>query len=183
MKDDDIMAALRSGRREKALVQLYDYLPKVTAHIRKLNGTRTDAQDVFQEALIILIQKAESPDFRLTSSIHTYLFGTCHFLWKNELRKRGKLPTADLAPQQDPAATELNNYLERETKIRQAETALRQLGKRCQELLVLFYYRALSMKAIAQQMGFTSENVAKNQKYKCLEQAKLKLKEQLNTIG
>jgi hypothetical protein len=36
------------------------------------------------------------------------------------------------------------------------------------------------MKAIARQMGFSSENVAKNQKYKCLEQAKLKLKAQLD---
>lgn len=179
MKDDEILSALRSAKREKGLVQLYQYLPKVQAMFRTQGGTKNDAQDVFQEALIILVQKAQQPNFSLTASIDTYLYSVCRLLWKNELRKRGKLPIADLGENLDPAEQELNQAIERESRIKQAEDALRQLGKRCQEVLVLFYYRALSMKDIAKQMGFTSETVAKNQKYKCLEQAKLKLKEQL----
>lgn len=179
MKDDEILSALRSDTREKGLVLLYRNLPKVQAMLRTQGATKNDAQDMFQEALIVLVQKAQQPNFSLTASIDTYLYSVCRLLWKNELRKRGKLPTADLGDNLDPAEQELNQAFERESRIKQAEAALRQLGKRCQEVLVLFYYKAMSMKDIAKQMGFTSENVAKNQKYKCLEQAKLKLKEQL----
>jgi DNA-directed RNA polymerase specialized sigma24 family protein len=67
--------------------------------------------------------------------------------------------------------------MEKENGARLAERALMQLGERCRELLVLFYNRRLKLKEIAQIMGYTSENTAKNQKYKCLEGAKNKLKE------
>ncbi len=181
MKDTEILAALRSDGREKGLVRLYRYLPKVESLIRSQGGTKRDAQDVFQEALIVLVQKAQQPTFALTSTIDTYLYGACHLLWRNELRKRGKQPLTDIDDHAHPHLADLEDTWERESRFRQAEAALRQLGKRCQELLVLFYYRSLNMKTIAAQMGFSSENVAKNQKYKCLEQAKLKLKAQ--TIG
>ncbi|WP_315821201.1 hypothetical protein [Paraflavitalea speifideaquila] len=52
-----------------------------------------------------------------------------------------------------------------------------ELGERCRELLLLFYNGGLKLKDIAARMGYSSENTAKNQKYKCLEAARNKLKE------
>jgi hypothetical protein len=64
-----------------------------------------------------------------------------------------------------------------EAKIACAEKALETIGEKCWHILKAFYYEGLSMAKIALQFGFSSEKSAKNQKYKCLERAKLKFVE------
>jgi hypothetical protein len=39
-------------------------------------------------------------------------------------------------------------------------------------LLILFYFKKKSFREIASSLAFRSENVAKNQKYRCLQKAK-----------
>ena len=46
------------------------------------------------------------------------------------------------------------------------------LGERCFGLLKLYYFEKLSMRSIAEAMGFGSDRSAKTQKYKCLERAR-----------
>jgi DNA-directed RNA polymerase specialized sigma24 family protein len=58
-----------------------------------------------------------------------------------------------------------------------AEKVLQELKDRCRELLLLFYQDKLPLRDIALRMGYTSENSTKNQKYKCLEAARNRLKE------
>lgn len=52
------------------------------------------------------------------------------------------------------------------------EKALTQIGKKCQELLELFYGFGKSMAEIAKKLDFRNEKVAKAQKYKCIQKAK-----------
>ncbi len=143
----------------------------------KKGGSKEDAKDIFQEALIIFYRKAQDAKFNLTSSIGTYLYSVCRFLWKDELKKRNKNQTVDLGDVSSDMQNELRETLQKETRSKLAEQALSSIGERCLELLQRFYYKSLSMREIASEMGFSSENVAKNQKYKCLERARTKLKE------
>lgn len=69
-----------------------------------------------------------------------------------------------------------------EKKYQLAEHAFSELGKRCQQLLHLFYHKAMSFKTIAEVMQFSSDKVAKNQKYKCLVKAKDIYNQVLKTI-
>ena len=71
--------------------------------------------------------------------------------------------------------SEFQEAIEREAKFKQIESVLTQIGDKCLQLLKLFYYEGLSMKIIASKVGLKSEKIAKNQKYKCLERAKLKV--------
>jgi len=71
----------------------------------------------------------------------------------------------------------MEELLEKETRAKLAEQVLNELGQRCRELLLLFYKTGLQLKDIASRMGYNSENTVKNQKYKCLEAAKNRLKE------
>ena len=59
-----------------------------------------------------------------------------------------------------------------EKKHQLAEHAFSEIGKRCQQLLQLFYHKAMSFHDIANVMQFKSSKIAKNQKYKCLLKAK-----------
>jgi hypothetical protein len=59
MSDQEIISQLRTGQQHKALVKLYAHLPKVERMVRNHGGTRADAKDLFQDALIILLGKAK----------------------------------------------------------------------------------------------------------------------------
>jgi len=178
MLDKDIVAQIRSGKQDKAFLSLYHHFPMIRKMIRQHGGTLQDAEDIFQEALIILCRKIKETDFQLTAQLSTYLFSVCRFLWKDELKKRQHLVVADLETGlTEPQEQALQVLLEREADIQLAEKVLKGLADRCRELLLLFYKGQWALKDIAVKMGYSSENTAKNQKYKCLEGAKNKLKE------
>ena len=181
MYDSKIIEILRSRKRDKALVRLYKYYPNVKKLIRSKGGDHEDAQDIYQEALILFCKKVADTKFVLSSSIDTYLYGVCRFLWKNKMKKKnqGKLVEFD-TELKSTDEEELQRALDKEKKMKMTEEILDNLGDRCWEILRLFYHDALKMKEIAEKMGFKSEKIAKNQKYKCLERAKLNLKEQLS---
>lgn len=170
MKSDKILTLLRQNKEDKAFGALYHYLPKVEKLIQSNSGTKEDARDVFQEALIVFCRKAKKSSFVLTASIDTYLYSTCRFLWNNELRKR-KLEISDTKIDL-PENLDLEGQEEELSRLQNAEKALGQLGQKCIELLQFFYHQAMSMKEIAEKLNFSSEKSARNQKYKCLEQAK-----------
>ena len=175
MDDQSIVQLLKQGQRSKGFQKLYKGYPPIKKFILSKGGTKADAEDIFQEALIIFYRKVQAEEFKLSSAISTYLFSVCRFLWKDELKKRKNKQVqhinSGLLQREEDDVTEI---MERESKVKQAEQVLRQIGERCLSLLRLFYYERLSMTAIAEKMGFKSEKVAKNQKYKCLERARLK---------
>jgi RNA polymerase sigma factor (sigma-70 family) len=104
-------------------------------------------------------------------------------LWNDELKRRKhSLPGDFETGLKEAQEQELREAVEEEQRAKLAEKVLDQLGERCRELLVLFYNKGLKLKDIASRMGYSSENTAKNQKYKCLEAAKNRLKELKQTI-
>jgi RNA polymerase sigma factor (sigma-70 family) len=178
MDDKTIVQMIRTGRNDIALNALYRDFPVIRRLIRSRGGNIKDAEDIFQEALLILLKKAAQPEFELTAKLSTCLYSVCCFLWNDHLkRQKRQVPfeeTTDLGAAEE---TDLAEAMRRESRIRLAEQALYDLRDRCRELLLLFYERQLSLKAIAAKMGYGTESSAKNQKYKCLEAARTRLKE------
>ena len=165
MSDKQIIELLRTEHRHKAFVKLYGYQSTVQKYILKNNGTKEEAKDIFQEALIILFRNANRSDFKLTSSINTYVFSISKNLWNEKLRTTQrdskKLQVADL----DHSTEEI---IEQEKKYTLAEAALMRISEQCKTILELFYIKKIAMSQIAQTLGMSSENAAKTQKYKCL---------------
>lgn len=176
MEEENIIKSIRSGRRSKAINALYDYFPAVKKHIKSRGGSNHDAQDIFQEALIIFLKKVDDDKFELTSSINTYIFGVSRFLWNNAMCKKN--PEASTVDIDDVVGTEVETeeQLNQEVLYNKAEKALIDIGEKCTRLLQLFYIEMLSMKAIASQLNYNSQKVASNAKYKCLERARKRFK-------
>lgn len=61
------------------------FSPRITFYILKKGGKKEDAQDVFQEALIVLMRKVKAPDFELKSSFYSFLFGICRNIWLQKI--------------------------------------------------------------------------------------------------
>lgn len=178
MNDQQLIVLLGSGKQHIAFKKLYAYFPKIRTMILARGGSKDDAADVFQEALIILCRKAEGGKFELSSSLGTYLFSVCKFLWNDELKNRRKNFQESLNEETD-LIDEISDLWESEKKWKDAETVMATLGERCIQLLQYFYFEKLSMKLIAKKMDYHSEKIAKNQKYKCIERAR----EKLNSIS
>ena len=179
MDDQRILELIRTRKNDLALNALYRNFPAIRKLVRSRGGSTRDAEDIFQEALIILIHKLKK-DFRLSAQLSTYLYGVCRLLWNEQLRKRRPQVTLDIPSKSelsDAEEADLHAHLQHESRIRLAEQALNELKDRCRELLLVFYHSQLSLKEITAKMGYRSENSTKNQKYKCLEAARTRLKE------
>ena len=170
MSDQEIISQLRTGQQHKALVKLYAHLPKVERMVRNHSGTRADAKDLFQDALIILLGKAKDEGFTLSCSISTYLYAICRNRWQEELRRRGRFTQELEALPEEP--NDLGAVLADEQNISLAERALQALGDKCQELLKRFYLLKEPLLTIAKSIGLAGEGAAKTRKYKCLAEAR-----------
>ncbi len=184
MNDQNIIALIRTGDSNEALNALYRHFPSVRKMVLANGGSVNDAEDVFQDALIILIRKVRATDFKLTAQLSTYLFSVCKYVWKDELKKQNRLIvddlTSDVGNIEQP---EMAEAIAHENKAKLAEQVLSELKERCRELLLLFYHSGMSLRDIAAKMRYNSENTAKNQKYKCLEWAKIRLRELQQTLS
>lgn len=177
MRDEEIIQKIRAGEHGQALKKLYAYFKPVRQLVINNSGNLQDAEDVYQEGLIILFRKVKEESFELKSTLNTFLYGICRLLWNEELRRRNRKPVEH---SDDLSKLVMNDDLEEtlmnEEKFKRAEQAFLKIGDQCRELLQLFYYGKWSMQQIATKFGFSTERVAKNQKYRCMEKAREELK-------
>lgn len=139
------------------------------------HGSADDARDLFQEALIVLYERACDPDFRLQCKLKTYLYAVCRHLWLKQLQQRQKQFLVKENGTEDlPANLEedLETHREKEGRFRIMSDSLDKLGQPCKSLLEHFYLQQLSMQEIAEKFGYTNPENAKTQKYKCLNRLK-----------
>jgi RNA polymerase sigma factor (sigma-70 family) len=172
--EEQMLSGLARGEHG-ATEQVYKQHYKViNAWIQQNGGTASDAADIFQEAMVVLYEKAQQEDFRLTCKIGTYLFAVSKHIWYKKAQKLKKQPVilpedAGLDGGSDWAYDDdLKVHEEREAHFEQLNTALDQLGEPCRSLIKAFYHQDKSMQQIAADFGYTNPDNAKTQKYKCL---------------
>ncbi len=121
-----VLTLIREGKNRKAFAILYRNLPHIQRMILTRGGSKADADDIFQEALLVFHKKAMNPEFELNCAEGTYLYSVCRFLWKDELLRRNRISDAEkISVEQDVADIEIQV---REEKYDLAEKALASLG-------------------------------------------------------
>lgn len=154
---------------QKELKALYKKWPEIKRFMKLIGCKANDAEDIFQEALVIYCRKKEDSSFFLTTDPYFYVRNTCKLLWYNQARKEGKQQTFEL--EKDVAEID-DDWFQKEMKLSRLEKAIQQLGEQCRELLQLFYGSGWNMSEIAKKIGLRNDKVAKAQKYRCLQKAK-----------
>lgn len=180
MKDQKIIDMIRQGNRSSALEKVYLNFPKIKKMILSKGGSDDEAKDIFQESVIIFYNNVLKVDFMLTSAISTYLYSVSYNLWLKRIRDvKNKEAELTSTPEMMDELPEIEDFLEQEAKFTIVEKVLKMMGDKCMSILKQYYYKRLSMKEIAVEMGYSSDKIAKNQKYKCLEKARRMAAEQL----
>ena len=172
--DDALIAAIRGGD-ERALAHLYRlHWPMVSHFVLQNSGSEDDAQDVYQEGVMVFYEKVRDGSLELSCQIKTYLYAVCRRLWLKRLTSRSRFgvrllddeehgPYLNTGAEEDVLAAE-----EQDRRFTTMSEALAHLGEPCRSLLEGFYLLDKSMQDLTAEFGYTNADNAKNQKYKCL---------------
>lgn len=166
VSQSDYLSAIVSGDRP-GLVRMYAALfPAIRKLVRDYGGSEEAAKDVFQDATIVVYEKAQKPGFQLTSQFSTFFYGICRNLWMSRQQKKSasEVTIPEHAKYIPDESHDVNLLQVERGKL--FYKALRKLGEDCQKLLQ-FFFQQMSMEEIAREMGFASEGYARRRKSQC----------------
>ena len=143
---------------------------KVNLYIKKNSGNDEDANDVFQEAIIVVYRKLKANDLIINCAFETYLYSVCKFLWMKQLtrQKTEKEMMVDSTVFESEFDHDFSDLVEKNERYKLYQKHFQLLGSDCQKLLQLFFDK-VPLKQIAQIMGFSGEKYVKKRKFKCKE--------------
>ncbi|MBD1423624.1 RNA polymerase sigma factor [Sphingobacterium chuzhouense] len=173
--DSEIIDGIREGDN-LAIQQLYQiHFPPIANMVINNRGSREEAQDIFQETVMVLYNKISDDDFVLSSRLQTFLYAISKRLWLKHLtRGEAKYRKDSIEDYGEALAAEeiIEDHEVKEANFVQMENALNGLGEPCRTILYDFYIQGQSMAAICEKFGYTNADNAKTQKYKCLQRLK-----------
>ncbi len=173
--DQALLAGIKQHERAALNILYTFYYPTVERFILRNNGSRADAEDVFQEVLIALLKKIPTEDFTLTSSLKTYIFAVASNIWLKRLRRAKRTVQADFtdfdealtAHDHDTTYTlELETDDEEQTLKLRIQRSLEKITEHCQRLIRAIFFQNKK----ASELGYKNAHTAQNQQYKCMEQ-------------
>ncbi|MEM7187860.1 MAG: sigma-70 family RNA polymerase sigma factor [Bacteroidota bacterium] len=180
LTDKELLELLAGSKtdRDRALGEIYRAnREKVCSYILGNSGSMDEATDVFQESVIAFYENVRDGKFKGESKIGTYLYSIAKFKWLNQIKKNNiRSGHHEKASMATVVESPMVPMLEQEQQHRVKEL-LGALGESCKQLLVENLYHNASMKEIAASGGYSSEQIVRNKKYKCLQKLKALINE------
>jgi RNA polymerase sigma factor (sigma-70 family) len=169
--DGDLMENLKSGKEEYFQFLYETYYPSVQRFVLRNSGDAEDARDVFQEAIIVLLEKIRHHDFVLTSGLKTFIFAIAKNIWLKKLRERKRERLTETEDINQLSLSVEDDDVEKPMEARLASW-LNSITENCARILKAMFFNKESIDLLMIKMGWKNKHTAANQKYKCLEQVK-----------
>ena len=168
-KEQDLLKGLARSDK-KAVETIYkENFNMVQSLVINNNGTADDARDTFQEAMIVLFEKARSGTFELNCQIKTYVYSVCRRIWLKRLQQLNRYSNEmESLVETVPVEEDIEDHEKRNDEFQLMEKTISSLGEPCKSLIESYYIHKKNMQEIASEFGYTNADNAKNQKYKCL---------------
>lgn len=158
--DSEIIECLRK-RQSYVVHYLSDrYIPMIRLMVYQMGGTNEDSLDVFQDGLIIMLEKIDNKDFVLTCKFKVYLYCVCEHLWKRVLEKRRSAANYFMRrdeTEDEKDFTELIDHNMYEEIFRDVFETLDPVSK----TILNLYWQEISPQEIAKKLGYTYGYVRK----------------------
>jgi len=158
--DKEIIECLRN-RQSYVVHYLSDrYMPMIRMMVYEKGGTNEDARDIFQDGLIIMLEKFDDKQFALTCKFKTFLYCVCENLWKRVLDKRqvaSNYMTRREEPEAEKDFTELMDHRLYDEIFQEVFNTLDEVSKKILKL----YWQDKSPQEIADKLGYTNGYVRK----------------------
>jgi len=172
--DTELVANIRLGSRlDESIKTIYrNYFESLGWYVINNNGTRQDAEDIFQEVVLSFIDLVQKDKFRGESTVKTFLFSLNRHLWLNELKRRGRALAREekYGKGQERTSLDVSHLIVNKEDRNKVIELVGKLGDTCKKILVLFYYENRSINEILKTLHYENEQVVRNKKSKCLKQ-------------
>jgi RNA polymerase sigma factor (sigma-70 family) len=163
----DLIKGIRN-HDSSILHYVYDvYYPVIEGYITHNQGTREQARDIFQDAMIIVYRRIKSDELELSCKFGTYLYAICKNIWMQERKKylqraeklrQQPLEVNDPGPADDPLLQKhLTNLFNKHFDA---------LSKDCQKILSM-YFNNFSVEDIRAAMNYKDLHHTADRKYRC----------------
>lgn len=145
------------------------YFQTILRYILKNNGNKEDAEDIFQDTLLIFHQNLKKQeDFELTASVKTYLVAISKNLWLKKLRQDktrlniNSLTMSDFSYsiEQEKTVWDRLNYL------------IAKMSETCKRLIIDVFFKEKSDEQIKDEYGYKNIHTVQNMKHKCVKKLK-----------
>jgi RNA polymerase sigma factor (sigma-70 family) len=170
MNNTELLLAFKQGglERDSALRRIYEneqLRQTVIKLIMSNGGNIQDAEDVFQDTLILFDRQIREGNFKGDSTWTTYFVGIAKWRWVSVKRKFGR--DIELKIEHFTGQVESVEARAIEDEKRQLiDEILTKIGERCKSILKL-YKLSFSMEEIAEKLGLSSPELAKKNAYEC----------------
>ncbi len=174
--NNDVLTDLK-GENNSAFGDLYrEHFEMVNRFVLNNSGQTDDAEDIFQDTMMVLVEKLRRDDFRLTASIKTYIMAIAKNLWLKRLRDTSRALEYKTIHNSTFSA-EINLAIEQEKSYwEKLQNYMHQITTHCQGLIHDIFFKQKAVEQIQKEYGYTTRHNAQNQKHKCVEQIR-KVKE------
>ena len=170
IEEEKILLQGLASEDKSSIEKIYrEHYAMVQSLVINNNGSSDDAADVFQEAMIVLFEKARSGNFELHCQLKTFIYAVSRRLWLKKLNKLQRFSSpGEHMDELVSAEEDMEVHEKRQEEFSIMEMAMSKIGEPCKSLLDAYYVQKKQMQAIAADFGYTNADNAKTQKYKCL---------------
>jgi len=171
--DDAIVAGILSNDLNDIIFYIYrQYAELISFNVVTMGGSLQDGEDIFQETVVTFIDLVRKSKFRGESSVKTFLVSVARNIWLNELKRRksGDQRAKVFETSRGHIENDVIENLNKRELREQLLSLINHLGESCRKVLTLFYYENLPFEEIVRKMGYESQQVARNKKYKCMKE-------------
>jgi len=179
--DNELIEMLKES--SDALTMVYEKHKEYCVNFMKSMFDDSDEiKDIYQDAVIVFYEKAINPGFTLTCSIQTYLNSICRNQVLVRFAHSKKYILSNVASNKEYLEN-LTDWFddsnlvkdERIIALKGVLAEMKESASKCYDILVRYFYRNQSMNKIAEALGYTNADNAKNQKYRCQEKLKAEM--------
>lgn len=170
--DDELIEGLRQGNDDVLNFLYKNYFGIVRSMVLKSYGDEEQARDIFQEVIIVIYNKLQDGNFKITSSFFTFFYAVIKNTWLDfrKVNKRNPLGKAKDFNDEIGVDYEVNDIEGLTTKVLRNNLFnkyLKQLTGGCQ-IIMQFFMEEYSAEEIAIKLDLKSANYVRKRKSKCL---------------
>jgi len=164
--DNEILKGIAENNHAVINEIYINIFPQVNSYILTHGGSEAEAQDIFQDALLVILQRINREKLEIHCKFNTYIYAICKKIWiqnrKKHQSRMNKMKEMDIAA--EPETPYGSNEEDRQRLL--FEKHFNNLSPDCQKLLRLSF-NDLKIEEIMDIMGIKTLERTSDRKYRC----------------
>ena len=155
------------NHNEKIIYYVYEENYRIIRQLVKTNnGNDADADDIFQEALMVIYRKIKEEKLNLYVTFGTYLYAVAKKIWQNELKRKSQ-KACNIEDYDDlSSGDDIEKELIKNEKHKLVWKHFENLSKDCQKIIRMFI-DGHSISEVTKTMNYSTEQHTKNRRLRC----------------